>query len=72
MAKKMGFVSERKAYIHTYICLLSECQFQTENLVVRGNTLHHTDGHRPGCYKDFAAYVGRTMRLRLEEEPLHR
>ena len=27
---------------------------------------------RRGCYKDFAAYVGRTMRLRLEEEPLHR
>ena len=25
-----------------------------------------------GCYKDFAVYVGRTMRLRLEEEPLHR
>ena len=27
---------------------------------------------RRGCYKDFAAYVGRGMRLRLEEEPLHR
>ena len=27
---------------------------------------------RRGCYKDFAAYVGRTMRLRLEEEALHR
>ena len=27
---------------------------------------------RRGCYKDFAAYVGRAMRLRLEEEPLHR
>ena len=27
---------------------------------------------RRGCYKDFAAYMGRTMRLRLEEEPLHR
>ena len=27
---------------------------------------------RRGCYKDFAVYVGKTMRLRLEEEPLHR
>ena len=106
-----------------------------QNPVVRGNTLHHTDGHGPrgiqgkiaqaedsryscplggprtpehilyectkynsirdrlrkraliegvawppqldfwmrrGCYKDFVAYMGRTMRLRLEEEPLHR
>ena len=25
--------------------LLSERQFQTESSVVRGNTLHHTDGH---------------------------
>ena len=26
---------------------------------------------RSGCYQDFAVYVGRTMRLRLEEEPLY-
>ena len=25
-----------------------------------------------GCYEDFAVYVGRKMRLSLEEEPLHR
>ena len=25
-----------------------------------------------GYYKDFAAYVGKGMRLRLKEEPLHR
>ena len=42
-AKKMGPVSERKAHVR----LLSKCQFQTENPVVRGNTLHHTDGHGP-------------------------
>ena len=43
LAKKMGPVSERKAHVR----LLSECRFQTENSVVRGNTLHHTDGHGP-------------------------
>ena len=42
LAKKMGSVSERKAHVH-----LSERQFQTENSVVRGNILHHTDGHGP-------------------------
>ena len=43
MAKKILPVSERKAHVR----LLSEFQFQTENSVVRGNTLHHTDGHGP-------------------------
>ena len=28
--------------------------------------------HGVRCYEDFAAYVGRTMRLRLEEEPILR
>jgi hypothetical protein len=41
--KYMGPVSERKAHVR----LISECQYQTENSVVRGNTLHHTDGHGP-------------------------
>ena len=36
-------VSERKAHVR----LLSKCWFQTENSVVRGNTLHQTDGHGP-------------------------
>ena len=51
MAKKLGPASERKAHVRR----LSECQFQTENSVVRGNTLHHTEGHGPrGIQGDIA------------------
>ena len=54
LAKKMGPVSERKAHV----CLLSELQFQTENPVVRGNTLHHTDGHGPRGIQGNIAQAG--------------
>ena len=53
----MGLVSERKAHVR----LLSECQFKTEDSVVRGNTLHHTDGH--------GAFKKRLHRLGLAEDP---
>ena len=54
MAEKMGPVSERKAHVR----LLSECCFQTENSVVRGNTLHHTDGHGPWGIQGEIAQAG--------------
>ena len=54
MAKKMGPVLEMKAHIR----LLSECQFQTENSVVRGNTLHHTDGQGPWDIQGKIAQTG--------------
>ena len=47
-------VSERKAHVR----LLSECRFQTENSVVRGNTLHHTDGHGPRGIQGEIAQAG--------------
>ena len=39
MVENIGPVSERKAHVR----LLSERQFQTENSVVRGNTLHQVE-----------------------------
>ena len=54
MAKKMGPVSERKAHI----LLLSECQFQAESSVIRGNTLHYTDGHGPRGIQGEIAQAG--------------
>ena len=54
LAKKMGPVPERKAHVR----LLSECRFQTENSVVRGNTLHHTDGHGPRGIQGVIAQAG--------------
>ena len=54
MVKKMGPVSERKAHVR----LLSECQSQTENSVVRSNTLHHTDGHGPRGIQGKIAQTG--------------
>jgi hypothetical protein len=54
MAKKMGLVSGRKAHVR----LLSEYQFQTENSVVRGNTLNHTDGYGPWGIQEEIAQVG--------------
>jgi hypothetical protein len=51
MAKKMGPVFETKAHVR----LLSECQFQNGSSVVRGNTLHYTDGYGPrGIQGDIA------------------
>ena len=40
------------------LCQQSECQFQTENSVVRGNTLHHTDGHEPRGIQGEIAQAG--------------
>ena len=54
MAEKMGPVSERKLHVH----LLSERQFQTESSVVCGNTLHHTDCHRPWGIQGEIAQAG--------------
>ena len=52
--KKMEPVSKRKAHVR----LLSECRFQTENSVVRGNTLHHTHGHGPRGIQGEIAQAG--------------
>ena len=54
MIEKMGPISERKAHVR----LFSECQFQTESSVVRGNTLHRTDGHGPGSVQGEIAQAG--------------
>ena len=38
---------ETTTEVVTFFKIKITCQFQTENLVVRGNTLHHTDDHGP-------------------------
>ena len=54
MIEKMGPISERKAHVR----LFSECQFQTESSMVRGNTIHHTDIHGPRGVQGEIAQAG--------------